>query len=90
MRPSRTRRMYYGWAIVAVVFVTLFVSLGFRYAFGVYFAAILDDTGWSRAETAGIFSTSMAVYACTAVFSGILFDRWGPRVLFPVGAVLLG
>jgi MFS family permease len=64
--------------------------LGFRFAFGVFYSAILDETGWQRAETAWIFSASMIVYACTAALTGYLFDRLGARVLFPVGAVLMG
>ncbi len=86
----RSRGIYYGWVIVGVMFVTLFVSLGFRFAFGVFYSAILDETGWQRAETAWIFSASMIVYACTAALTGYLFDRLGARVLFPVGAVLMG
>ena len=39
------RGIYYGWVIIAVTFVTLFVSTGFRFAFGVYYSAILDETG---------------------------------------------
>src|SRR6185503_3761027 len=69
------RGIYYGWVIVAVMFVTLFVSNGFRFAFGVYYSAILDETGWGRAETAGVVSAAMIVYACTAALSGYLFDR---------------
>ena len=84
------RGIYYGWVIVAVMFVTLFVSLGFRFAFGVYYSAILDETGWGRAQTAGIISAAMIVYACTAALSGYLFDRLGPRVLFAIGAVSMG
>ena len=42
------RGVYYGWVIVAVMFLTLFVSTGFRFAFGVYYSAILDETGWAR------------------------------------------
>jgi MFS family permease len=84
------RGIYYGWVIVAVMFVTLFISLGFRFAFGVYYSAILDETGWSRADTAGIVSASMIVYACTAALSGYLFDRLGARVLFPIGALCMG
>jgi len=60
------RGIYYGWVIVAVTFVTLFVSTGFRFAFGVYYSAILDETGWGRAETASVVSAAMIVYACTA------------------------
>lgn len=84
------RGIYYGWVIVAVMFLTLFISLGFRFSFGVYYSAILDETGWGRAETAGVVSAAMIVYACTAALSGYLFDRLGARVLFPVGALCMG
>jgi MFS family permease len=84
------RGIYYGWIIVAVMFCTLFVSNGFRFAFGVYYSAILDETGWSRAQTAGVVSAAMIVYACTAALSGYLFDRLGARVLFPIGALFMG
>ena len=84
------RGIYYGWVIIAVMFVTLFISLGFRFAFGVFYSTILDETGWLRADTAGIVSASMIVYACLAVLSGYLFDRLGARVLFPIGALCMG
>ena len=84
------RSIYYGWVIVAVMFVTLFFSLGFRFAFGVYYSAILDETGWSRADTAGVISAAMIVYACTAALAGYLFDRLGARVLFTIGALSMG
>ena len=84
------RGIYYGWVIVAVMFATLFISLGFRFAFGVFYSAILDETGWLRAETAGIVSASMIVYAATAAVSGYLFDRFGARVVFPIGAFCMG
>ncbi len=84
------RGIYYGWVVVAVMFVTLFISLGFRFAFGVFYSAILDETGWPRADTAVVVSASMIVYACTAALSGYLFDRLGARVLFPIGALCMG
>ena len=84
------RGIYYGWVIVAVMFVTLFISLGFRFAFGVYYSAILDETGWTRADTASVVSAAMIVYACTAALSGYLFDRLGARVLFTIGALCMG
>jgi MFS family permease len=84
------RGIYYGWVIVAVMFVTLFISPGFRFAFGVYYSAILEETGWGRAETAGVVSAAMIVYACTAALAGYLFDRLGARVLFPIGALCMG
>jgi MFS family permease len=85
-----TRGVYYGWVIVAVMFVTLFISLGFRFSFGVFYSAILDETGWRRADTAVVVSAAMIVYACTAAPCGYLFDRLGARVLFPLGALCMG
>jgi len=84
------RGIYYGWVIVAVMFVTLFVSLGFRFAFGTFYSAILDETGWLRAETAAVVSAAMIVYAATAALTGWLFDRFGARVVFPIGALCMG
>ncbi len=83
------RGIYYGWAVIGAMFVTLFMVLGLRFAFGVFYVAILQETGWQRAETAGIFSISMGVYALTIILSGALFDRFGPRRVFPAAIVLL-
>jgi MFS family permease len=89
-RFFQARGIYYGWVIVACVLLTTFYALGFRYAFGVYYAAMLEETGWSRADTAVVFSLAMGVYALTALPAGWLFDRIGPRRLFVGGATLLG
>lgn len=80
---------YYGWIIVAVSFLTLFFSIGIRVSFGVYYVAILDEFGWSRASTALAFSIAMCVHAIFAPVSGFLIDRFSPRRLFPVGAAFL-
>lgn len=85
----QSRNIYYGWVILGVSFLTMLLVMGFRFSFGVYYVAILEDTGWQRAETAGIFSTAMVVYAFTSVLSGALFDWLGPRVLFPLGSAAL-
>ncbi|MBW1801956.1 MAG: MFS transporter, partial [Deltaproteobacteria bacterium] len=81
---------YYGWIIVAVSFLTIFFVLGTRSCFGLFYTAILAEYGWGRAETAGAFSLMMIFHACMAPFSGILIDRFGPRKLFPIGAVIVG
>lgn len=91
--PARfftSRGLYYGWVVLAVCFVNLFTVMGIRFAFGIFYVAILADTGWQRAETAAIFSFAMAVYACAIIFSGALFDRFGPRRLFPAAMVVMG
>ncbi|MFC1840127.1 MFS transporter [Thermodesulfobacteriota bacterium] len=82
-------RLFYGWIIVAVSFLTLFFSLGVRVSFGVFYVAILDDYGWTRADTAGAFSLAMFVHALFAPISGYLIDRFSPRQLFPAGAAFM-
>jgi MFS family permease len=82
-------RFYYGWVIVVVSFLTLFLALGVRYAYSVFFVALLGEYGWSRAEAAGAFSLAMLVHALFAPVTGVLIDRFGPRKLFPLGAVIL-
>jgi hypothetical protein len=51
-----SHRFYYGWVIVAVSFLTLFIAIGIRSSFGIFYVAILNEYGWGRAETAGAFS----------------------------------
>jgi MFS family permease len=86
---NKQNLFYYGWIIVAVSFLTLFFSIGIRVSFGVYYVAILDGFGWSRASTAFAYSLAMCVHAIFAPVSGYLIDRFSPRRLFPVGAAFL-
>ena len=86
---EKTHRFYYGWVIVSVSFLTLFLVLGIRFSSGVFYVAILKEYGWARAETAGAFSIAMLVHAFFAIVSGSLIDRFGPRILFPLGATFL-
>ncbi|PON09717.1 hypothetical protein C2W62_53985, partial [Candidatus Entotheonella serta] len=39
------------------------IVMGTRFSFGVFYISILEETGWPRAATAGIFSVSMVTYA---------------------------
>ena len=40
---------FFGWVIVAVVFVTMGVGVNARTAFSLLFPPILDEFGWERA-----------------------------------------
>lgn len=60
-----------------------------RSSFSIFYVAILDEYGWTRAETAGIFSLSLIVYGVGGIVSGLLLDKLGPRKLFPLAATLI-
>ena len=89
MNKSTQGGVFYGWVIVIVSFISLILVMGTRFSFGVFYISILEETGWSRAATAGIFSVSMLTYAAVSLGVGAAFDRLGPRRMFPLAALLL-
>jgi MFS family permease len=90
VKGSPPHRIFYGWVIVLVSFLTLMLVMGIRFSFGVFYPSMLAEMGWSRAATAGIFSVSMVAYAVVALAVGAVFDWLGPRRMFPLVALLLG
>ncbi len=83
-------RLYYGWIIVAIGFTTMMLIMGVFHSSGVLFAAVIAEYGWSRASASLPFSGALVCYAATAWLAGRLFDRFGPRRLFPIGAMCIG
>lgn len=81
---------FYGWIIVAVAFVCYAVGYATWHSFSIFYVAILQDFGWSRAATAGAFSVFTIVYGIFSIPAGGTVDRFGPRLAIPVGAVVLG
>lgn len=82
--------MFYGWKIVLVTFLTLFVSVGFSfYSYGAFFKAIAADLGGSRL---GI-GIGLAIMNCAtglfAPFLGRALDRGSIRNLMAMGTVLM-
>jgi MFS family permease len=69
---------FYGWAIVAVAFVTMGLGVNARTAFSLLFPPILDEFGWERGVTAGAFSFGFIISAVLSPLLGRLMDRHGP------------
>ncbi|WP_255468389.1 MFS transporter [Reyranella sp. CPCC 100927] len=81
---------FYGWIIVAVVFVTMAIGVNARTAFSLLFPPILHDFGWERGVVAGAFSFGFLVSAAVSPILGWLMDRRGPKVVMELGVVLMG
>lgn len=88
MTARAKRLFFYGWILVAIAMLVGFLAYGVRFSFSVFFVAILKEFGWSRADTALIFSFNILVYGFTAPFAGALVDRLGPRKMMPLGAII--
>jgi sugar phosphate permease len=84
------RRFFYGWVILAIGFLTMVGGYVCRTTFSVFYPAIVDEFGWTRGNTALIFSINVLVYGMCAPFAGALADRFRPRFVLASGAVLMG
>jgi MFS family permease len=80
---------FYGWLIVAVVFVSMGIGVNVRTAFSLLFPPILGEFGWERGVTAGAFSFGFVVSAVFSPLIGRLMDRAGPRLLMEAGVALM-
>lgn len=82
---------FYGWVIVLVSFLIIAFVFGVRLSFGIFFDTLTRDSdfGWSRADTAGVFSVTMLVFAATSTSIGWLLDRWGPRRVYSAGILIV-
>lgn len=75
--------------IVIVSFLSLCVIFGIRLSFSVFFAEFVTVQGWSNEAAATVFSLNMLVFALTAPLAGLALDRYGPRLVFGAGVVLM-
>lgn len=99
MEPNRLKgmnargkpRYFYGWNIVAASFLAgLSYAEHFATILGFFIKPIQSEFGWSRSAIAGVQSVARVVEAFVAPFIGPLIDRYGPRLLMPMGAVIVG
>ena len=89
--PSWRTRLpfFYGWVVVASIFFVQGISYGVYYSFSIFFVALLEEFGWSRASTAGVFSVHILVIGFAGIATGRLIDRFGPSRIVPLGGILL-
>ena len=84
-------RVFYGWYIVgAGMGIHLWMSLAWVYGLQVFFTPIVQTFGWSRAAVSGAFALQRLEGSIASPIEGFLVDRFGPRKVVMVGAVLAG
>lgn len=82
--------IFYGWIVLSIAFITLVLGYAIRNTFSVFYPAIVEEFGWGRGNTALMFSMTIIVYGFVAPVAGGLVDRFGPRLIIPVGAFIVG
>jgi MFS family permease len=82
--------IFYGWVVLAIAFITLVLGYTIRNTFSVFYPTIVKEFGWGRGNTAVMFSIAIVVYGMVAPLAGGLVDRFGPRRVLSIGAVIVG
>jgi MFS family permease len=88
--PVAESRLLWGYGVILSCFIIGFVTYGVYYAFGVFFKAILNDLGSTRATVSGAFSVSLLVMGLLGIAMGGLTDKFGARMVLTLCGVLLG
>jgi len=91
--PDQARalsRFYYGWIIVATCFLILTLTSLVATSFPIFYVPVLEGFNWSRGSTAIALSIHLILSGIAAPFAGGLIDRYGPRLIMPIGAIMTG
>ena len=85
---SSTR--FYGWFIVGACFAITFTLGEAMWTFGIFFKPLGNEFGWSRALVSSGYTAFLIGYAISAIITGRLADRFNPRPILLVSALLAG
>jgi len=84
-------RVFYGWYVVAVAFLTNFMATGTGfYIFNALMNPLCDEKGWTRTELNAAPAIGLAVGILSALLYGTLVTRVGPRILMFLGSIVSG
>ncbi len=83
--------LYFGWVVTAGASLLAFVVVGVGfYCLAVLFDALCREHGWPATDVALATSLFFITSGVSGAFVGRGVDRYGPRVFFIPGALLMG
>jgi len=84
-------RIFYGYWVLAVAFLSVFLFSGCSAGvFSLFVKPLQFDFGWGRGEIMVAFTINLLVIGLTAPFIGSLVDRCGVRGVISIGAFIAG
>lgn len=76
--------------VLLICFVFNMLGRGIGDTYVTFLLPLETEFGWSRSELSSVYSIYMVANGLSAPFVGVLFDRWGPRVVYLLGVASLG
>jgi MFS family permease len=86
---SKKKTIFYGWIIVACVFVILLLAFGSAYSFSTFFESLQMEFGTSRSSVSFVFSIAGFLYFSLSALSGQIADRFGSRRVIIFGVIVI-
>ncbi len=81
---------YYGWVIVVMAALAVFLSgPGQTYSVSIFIDAYIEDFGWSRSLVSSLYSAATLLSACLMIVFGRMIDRKGQRSVSIFAGVML-
>ena len=81
-------KKFYGWNILIGSFLILVIDGGIRFSFGVLIKPLVSEFSWERGAITLAYTLNMLVFACCQPLAGKLLDRFGPKLLFSISALV--
>src|SRR5690606_9107229 len=76
--------------VLALAFGCNFIGRGIAETWAVFLLPIEAEFGFARSEVTSVYSIYLVVAGLAAPFSGMAFDRFGPRFCYLVGMACVG
>jgi sugar phosphate permease len=73
------RKIYYGWVVVGVTFLTLLIGAGVRSTPGILLVPLENEFQWSRATISFAVAVSLFLYGFIGPFAAAVMERFGLR-----------
>ena len=76
--------------VLVLCFACNMIGRGVGDTFIVFLLPLSETFGWKRAQVSSVYSIYLVVTGLAAPLTGMMLDRWGPRVVYPAGLISLG
>jgi len=85
------KKSFYGWKLVAVLFVLDFINMGFPYYGGTIINSYMIDAIHMKRSTLGLGFTILNLFVgLAAIFVAMAIVKWGIRKTFIIGSCIIG